>query len=87
MGLLVAAFGRLCWDADKHSASRFPRARLPRQVDDDFSFQSAWTCTGHRPFSEVVSAYDLKANLRPVEDALKSGRNAYSSQVKGQFSR
>ena len=39
---------------------------MPRQVDYYFSFQSPWAYIGHGPFREVVSAYDLKVNLRPV---------------------
>ena len=39
---------------------------MPRQVDYYFSFQSPWAYVGHGPFREVVSAYDLKVNLKPV---------------------
>lgn len=39
---------------------------MPRQVDYYFSFQSPWAYIGHAPFREVVSAYDLKVNLKPV---------------------
>jgi 2-hydroxychromene-2-carboxylate isomerase len=39
---------------------------MPRQVDYYFSFQSPWAYIGHGPFREVVSAYDLKVNLKPV---------------------
>jgi 2-hydroxychromene-2-carboxylate isomerase len=37
-----------------------------RQVDYYFSFQSPWAYIGHGPFRELVSAYDLKVNLKPV---------------------
>jgi 2-hydroxychromene-2-carboxylate isomerase len=39
---------------------------MARQVDYYFSFQSPWAYIGHGPFREVVSAYDLKVNLKPV---------------------
>jgi len=39
---------------------------MPRQVDYYFSFQSPWAYIGHGPFLDVVSAYDLKVNLKPV---------------------
>ena len=39
---------------------------MKRHVDYYFSFQSPWAYVGHGPFREVVSAYDLKVNLKPV---------------------
>jgi 2-hydroxychromene-2-carboxylate isomerase len=39
---------------------------MPRQVDYYFSFQSPWAYIGHKPFRDVVSAYDLKVNHKPV---------------------
>lgn len=39
---------------------------MSRQVDYYFSFQSPWAYIGHGPFSELVSTYDLKVNLKPV---------------------
>jgi 2-hydroxychromene-2-carboxylate isomerase len=39
---------------------------MSRQVDYYFSFQSPWAYIGHRPFSDLVSTYDLKVNYRPV---------------------
>jgi 2-hydroxychromene-2-carboxylate isomerase len=39
---------------------------MSRQVDYYFSFQSPWAYIGHKPFRDVVSAYDLKVNLKPV---------------------
>jgi 2-hydroxychromene-2-carboxylate isomerase len=39
---------------------------MPRQVDYYFSFQSPWAYIGYQPFREVVSAYGLNVNYRPV---------------------
>ena len=39
---------------------------MPRQVDYYFSFQSPWAYIGHRAFRDLVSAYDLKVNYKPV---------------------
>ena len=39
---------------------------MPRQVDYYFSFQSPWAYIGHKPFRDVVTAYDLKVNHKPV---------------------
>lgn len=39
---------------------------MPRQVDYYFSLQSPWAYIGHRPFRELVRAYDLKVNHKPV---------------------
>ena len=39
---------------------------MPRQVDYYFSFQSPWAYIGHRAFRDLVSAYDLKVNHKPV---------------------
>lgn len=39
---------------------------MPRQVDYYFSFQSPWAYIGHGPFRELVSACDLRVNLKPV---------------------
>jgi len=39
---------------------------MPRQVDYYFSFQSPWAYVGHKAFRDLVSAYDLKVNHKPV---------------------
>jgi len=39
---------------------------MPRQVDYYFSFQSPWAYIGHQAFRDLVSAYDLKVNHKPV---------------------
>jgi len=39
---------------------------MPRQVDYYFSFQSPWAYIGYQPFREVVSAYGLNVNYKPV---------------------
>jgi len=39
---------------------------MPRQVDYYFSFLSPWAYVGHRAFRDLVSAYDLKVNHKPV---------------------
>ena len=39
---------------------------MPRQVDYYFSFQSPWAYIGHKAFQDLVSAYDLKVNHKPV---------------------
>ena len=39
---------------------------MPRQVDYYFSFQSPWAYIGHKPFRDLVSAYNLKVNHKPV---------------------
>src|SRR4051812_48100579 len=39
---------------------------MPRQVDYYFSFQSPWAYIGHNMFMEVVKAYDLSVNYKPV---------------------
>src|ERR1044072_3144817 len=39
---------------------------MPRQVDYYFSLQSPWAYIGHRSFRDLVSAYDLKVNHKPV---------------------
>jgi len=39
---------------------------MPRQVDYYFSFQSPWAYIGHKAFRDLVSAYDLKVNHKPV---------------------
>jgi 2-hydroxychromene-2-carboxylate isomerase len=41
-------------------------ARMPRQVDYYFSFQSPWAYIGHNVFQGVAKAYDLKVNYKPV---------------------
>src|SRR5258707_6747128 len=43
-----------------------PGARMPRQVDYYFSFQSPWAYIGHKPLTDLVSTYDLKINHKPV---------------------
>src|ERR1700709_2145248 len=47
-------------------SNSLPGARMPRQVDYYFSFQSPWAYIGHRYFRDLVSAYDLKVNHKPV---------------------
>ena len=39
---------------------------MPRQVDYYFSIQSPWAYIGHQSFRDLVSAYDLKVNHKPV---------------------
>src|SRR6201997_2523708 len=41
-------------------------ARMARQVDYYFSFQSPWAYIGHKFFTDLVSTYDLKVNHKPV---------------------
>ena len=48
-GSILRGFGRLCWDAPTTSHP-FSGARMPRQVDYYFSFQSPWAYIGHKPF-------------------------------------
>ncbi|MBR0797648.1 2-hydroxychromene-2-carboxylate isomerase [Bradyrhizobium jicamae] len=40
---------------------------MTRQIDYYFSLQSPWAYIGHKPFREIVSAYDLKINYKPVQ--------------------
>lgn len=39
---------------------------MPRQIDYYFSFQSPWAYIGHHAFRELVSAYDLEVNHKPL---------------------
>jgi 2-hydroxychromene-2-carboxylate isomerase len=39
---------------------------MPRQVDYYFSLSSPWAYIGHKLFRDVVAAYDLKVNHKPV---------------------
>jgi 2-hydroxychromene-2-carboxylate isomerase len=39
---------------------------MSRQVDYYFSLQSPWAYIGHRPFREIVEAYNLEVNHKPV---------------------
>ena len=39
---------------------------MSRQIDYYFSMPSPWAYIGHKPFSEVVSAYNLKVNYKPL---------------------
>jgi 2-hydroxychromene-2-carboxylate isomerase len=39
---------------------------MARHIDYYFSLQSPWAYIGHKLFREVVSAYDLKVNHKPV---------------------
>jgi 2-hydroxychromene-2-carboxylate isomerase len=41
-------------------------ARMPRQVDYYFSFQSPWAYIGHKLFREVANTYDVKVNHKPL---------------------
>src|SRR3978361_722780 len=50
----------------KRSADPRSGARMPRQVDYYFSFQSPWAYVGHKALRDLVSAYDLKVNYKPV---------------------
>jgi 2-hydroxychromene-2-carboxylate isomerase len=46
--------------------NRIPGARMPRQVDYYFSFQSPWAYIGHKAFQEIAKTYGLKVNYKPV---------------------
>jgi 2-hydroxychromene-2-carboxylate isomerase len=39
---------------------------MSREIDYYFSLTSPWAYIGHKPFVEVVSAYNLKVNYKPV---------------------
>jgi 2-hydroxychromene-2-carboxylate isomerase len=39
---------------------------MPQQIDYYFSLPSPWAYIGHKPFSSLVSTYDLKVNYKPV---------------------
>jgi 2-hydroxychromene-2-carboxylate isomerase len=39
---------------------------MPRQIDYYFSLQSPWAYIGHRSFRDVVAAYNLNVNHKPV---------------------
>jgi 2-hydroxychromene-2-carboxylate isomerase len=39
---------------------------MPRQIDYYFSLQSPWAYIGHKLFRDVVAAFDLKVNHKPV---------------------
>lgn len=39
---------------------------MPRQIDYYFSFSSPWAYIGHKAFRDVVAAYGLKVNHKPV---------------------
>lgn len=39
---------------------------MSRSIDYYFSFQSPWAYIGHKVFRDLVSAYDLKVNHKPV---------------------
>jgi 2-hydroxychromene-2-carboxylate isomerase len=41
-------------------------ARMPRQVDYYFSFQSPWAYIGHASFWDVAKTHDLQVNFKPV---------------------
>ncbi|MCO5131788.1 MAG: 2-hydroxychromene-2-carboxylate isomerase [Xanthobacteraceae bacterium] len=40
---------------------------MARSIDYYFSFQSPWAYIGHKLFRDVVGAYDLKVNHKPVQ--------------------
>jgi 2-hydroxychromene-2-carboxylate isomerase len=61
----LALIWRVCWD-DADIPVFPPGARMPRQVDYYFSFQSPWAYIGHKLFCEVANTYDLKVNHKPV---------------------
>ena len=39
---------------------------MPRQVDYYFSLSSPWAYIGHRVFRDLVTAFDLEVNYKPV---------------------
>ncbi|MDB5502534.1 MAG: 2-hydroxychromene-2-carboxylate isomerase [Tardiphaga sp.] len=39
---------------------------MSQQIDYYFSLPSPWAYIGHKPFRDLVSAYDLKVNHKPV---------------------
>lgn len=39
---------------------------MPQEIDYYFSLPSPWAYIGHKVFSDLVSAYDLKVNYKPV---------------------
>jgi len=39
---------------------------MSQEIDYYFSLPSPWAYIGHKPFMELVSAYDLKVNYKPV---------------------
>jgi len=39
---------------------------MPQVIDYYFSLPSPWAYIGHKPFRDLVSAYDLKVNHKPV---------------------
>jgi 2-hydroxychromene-2-carboxylate isomerase len=39
---------------------------MPQEIDYYFSLTSPWAYIGHKAFRDVVSAYDLKVNHKPV---------------------
>jgi len=39
---------------------------MSRSIDYYFSLQSPWAYIGHKPFRDLVSAYDLTVNHKPV---------------------
>lgn len=39
---------------------------MPHHIDYYFSLQSPWAYIGHKPFCELVRAYDLKVRHKPV---------------------
>lgn len=39
---------------------------MSREIDYYFSLQSPWAYIGHKPFRDLVSAFDLKVNHKPV---------------------
>ena len=43
-----------------------PEYGMPQQIDYYFSLPSPWAYIGHKVFRDLVSAYDLKVNHKPV---------------------
>ena len=61
----LARYRLVCWD-ECNIEIPHRGARMPRQVDYYFSFQSPWAYIGHNLFREVARTHDLKVNYKPV---------------------
>src|SRR3954462_11529975 len=64
--IVLAPTRTVCWDGRHAHHTPFIGALMPRQVDYYYSFQSPWAYIGHKPFRDVVSAYGLRVNHKPV---------------------
>jgi 2-hydroxychromene-2-carboxylate isomerase len=51
---------------ERGTLPHFVGASMSRSIDYYFSFQSPWAYIGHKVFRDLVSAYDLKVNHKPV---------------------